>query len=490
MVVELLNMSFKKRPHLPRVIGSLIFIATFIPQISYAQKVDIRSVSLNLIAESEPASSSVDAAETSVLGVIADPDISEVLVVPVINKFIQQISGESTLKLERSDAKSENDELRSWRAFIKLGSRNIVATLRESHAPFYSISQGEAALAITVRPLNDAARRKSGPLNWDDDASWLQNIGVQGIAVIGNIDSSMPFTFNSLRRAMSPGGSVDTRTTRGIASLSPDLSELNELMSHLSIKQTESDLRGWVSEAGNRIGFVGVYEKAPRNTITVGQCGVGFFPNKEEILTREYPFFREVSLYRPGNLMSGPADSRIENEFRKFLSSPEASGIIESKGFFSTRIDVFSWGSTYMQRKFELMQRADPIALSELQGRFATLGLQNFLQLSTVIRFEKDSYELNARARSDLAQISDFLKSKYPGSIKYAVGYASAEGDKDLNQVFSDNRARAAADYLIALGVDNVGSTGMDEIGYLGCDSDRASVADRLSRRVEIWVER
>ena len=69
------------------------------------------------------------------------------------------------------------------------------------------------------------------------------------------------------------------------------------------------------------------------------------------------------------------------------------------------------------------------------------------------IYFSLASYRLTNKAKSYLSSIVDALNNVPDAKISID-GHASAEGDKDFNEMLAYNRAKAVADYLIRQGLD------------------------------------
>ncbi len=69
-------------------------------------------------------------------------------------------------------------------------------------------------------------------------------------------------------------------------------------------------------------------------------------------------------------------------------------------------------------------------------------------------KFAKDSYELNDDAKFALYELSQLLKERQDIRLKI-VGHTSIEGDPNHNQILSENRAKAAVDFLISKGIDS-----------------------------------
>ena len=73
-------------------------------------------------------------------------------------------------------------------------------------------------------------------------------------------------------------------------------------------------------------------------------------------------------------------------------------------------------------------------------------------ELGTMIYFDFDRYDLKPEARQTLTRKAEILK-QYP-EIKLVVeGHCDQRGTAEYNLALGERRARAAADYLVNLGV-------------------------------------
>lgn len=101
--------------------------------------------------------------------------------------------------------------------------------------------------------------------------------------------------------------------------------------------------------------------------------------------------------------------------------------------------------------------------------------------------FGFDSTSVRPEARENLRNLAENL-DKYPDTDLLIVGHTDAVGDDAYNQDLSRRRARAAADYLAAQGVDR-GRLRTDGRGELepvaGNDSDSGR---QQNRRVEVAI--
>jgi len=69
------------------------------------------------------------------------------------------------------------------------------------------------------------------------------------------------------------------------------------------------------------------------------------------------------------------------------------------------------------------------------------------------IYFDFDSYQVADTSKSELQQVADYL-GKHPGSSVTISGHTDERGTTEYNLMLGDQRAKAAHDYLVRLGID------------------------------------
>ncbi len=101
--------------------------------------------------------------------------------------------------------------------------------------------------------------------------------------------------------------------------------------------------------------------------------------------------------------------------------------------------------------------------------------------------FEFDSYDLTNTTKQRLDNFMTFL-NEYPQAQVEITGYTDSSGPASYNQVLSERRAQAIADYLVAGGIDagRLSVSGMGEENPVADNSTHEGRA--LNRRVEVRV--
>lgn len=103
------------------------------------------------------------------------------------------------------------------------------------------------------------------------------------------------------------------------------------------------------------------------------------------------------------------------------------------------------------------------------------------------INFEFDSYILNQKARDILTSNAEYLLKKYKGKVKLE-GHCDERGSDEYNLALGENRAKAALNYLLSLGVP------ADQLSIISygkerpLDKESSEEAWAKNRRVEFAV--
>ncbi len=69
------------------------------------------------------------------------------------------------------------------------------------------------------------------------------------------------------------------------------------------------------------------------------------------------------------------------------------------------------------------------------------------------IYFDFDSYQVQDASKAELQRVADYM-SKHPGSTVTISGHTDERGTTEYNLMLGDQRAKAAHDYLVRLGID------------------------------------
>jgi phosphate transport system substrate-binding protein len=217
------------------------------------------------------------------------------------------------------------------------------------------------------------------------------------------------------------------------------------------------------------IGQVGLASAGRARLIPIAAvAGRPLIPNRLTIGTEDYALFRRLYLYT-----ASKSDNKNVSDFLAYVASTAGQAIVEKKDF--------------IQLSFDKPIPPPPLPAGA-PARYAALVGNGAQLLPTTFKFNPDSFELDNRARADLARVADFLaRSRTPANKLMLFGFADNQGDDLYNQGLSEKRAAAIASALAAPhGVNVVTVEGFGEA--LPARENLTNDGRQENRRVEIWV--
>jgi outer membrane protein OmpA-like peptidoglycan-associated protein len=109
------------------------------------------------------------------------------------------------------------------------------------------------------------------------------------------------------------------------------------------------------------------------------------------------------------------------------------------------------------------------------------------LKFENAVLFDFDSAQLRAEARDELGKLANNLE-KYPNTDLVVVGHTDAVGSDDYNQDLSEQRADAAASYLISQGVSRSRITTVGKGETEAIESNDTDYGRQQNRRIEVAI--
>lgn len=104
------------------------------------------------------------------------------------------------------------------------------------------------------------------------------------------------------------------------------------------------------------------------------------------------------------------------------------------------------------------------------------------------VLFATNKYDLNADAKSNLAQFANVLK-EYNDADVAIYGHTDSTGSDAINDPLSVNRANSVASYLKSLGVSSAQIKSVEGFGSKEPVADNSTAAGRAqNRRVEVYM--
>jgi len=143
-------------------------------------------------------------------------------------------------------------------------------------------------------------------------------------------------------------------------------------------------------------------------------------------------------------------------------------------------------GYLFFSENYALKELADQMKPIVLDVPMQPIELENIMELKNVF-FETAKFDLKPQSKAELDKVVAFLNKNKTISGELS-GHTDNVGDKKMNQVLSQNRAKAVYDYLIAHGID------AKRLTYKGYGDTKPKVANdtdehrQMNRRTEFKV--
>ncbi len=237
------------------------------------------------------------------------------------------------------------------------------------------------------------------------------------------------------------------------------------------------------------IGLTSFVHRAGTKSLEIeGVCGIRVPASEFSIKSGEYPLARPIYFYHaaekaPVADMSGFAD---------FISSTRAQSFVRDAGFIDREIVAEPLNTQGLRVTNAII--GDQSA-QDLTSTRSMLKLMSYAdRLSTTIRFDGGSTDLDSEDYENLEQVAALMRSsEYEGASFYFMGFSDSVGRADLNQFVALQRAEIVRTALISRYPELADRVKAQSIGYgelspLACNETRPGRIK--NRRVEIWVQR
>lgn len=109
-------------------------------------------------------------------------------------------------------------------------------------------------------------------------------------------------------------------------------------------------------------------------------------------------------------------------------------------------------GYLFYSENFELKILADQVKPFVIEAPMQPIEVENVMELKNVF-FETAKFDLKPESKAELDKVVAFLNKNKTISGELS-GHTDNVGDKKMNQVLSQNRAKAVYDYLVKAGID------------------------------------
>lgn len=368
-----------------------------------------------------------------------------------------------------------------------------------------ALAEGKADIGLTSRQITDSeigTLTRAGFVSYGEPLNQFV-IGVDGIAVIVSPDN--PITAISLEDISRIfGGEITDWAEFGapagpIRLYSPAVgSDLYQAFTDQVLKTYKRDFRARATTlqsddelaeavAADRfgIGFVGIRHSAPASPLGVKDtCGLVHTPSTFTVLSGEYPISRRLYLH------TSDQGKDVRSEIVRFVLSGLGDRAVERAGFVSKSIRTLPFDFFRTRIISSVNVAAEKLNIDLLRELMS--DLDGGYRLSTTLRFESSSVQLEKESSEALGRLIAYLKEQdLPRRKILLAGYSDTSGNAQQNRALSLRRAEAARQTLLdaaegALTDEQTMAKGYGELFPISCNDTEAG-RDR-NRRVEIWL--
>ena len=259
------------------------------------------------------------------------------------------------------------------------------------------------------------------------------------------------------------------------------------LSANLVVLDSDAKIAEAVRNDPNAIGLTSFVNREGVNALEIqGVCGIRIPANEFTIKTGEYLLSRPVYFYHN----EGIAHDGVTG-FAEFLSSTGAQQVIRDAGFVDRKIISKPLNDQGLRVSHTIMRDEAFDNISGTKNMLQLMSLSD--RLSTTIRFENGSTDLDTTGYEDLEALAELIRSpEYAKSSFYFMGFSDSIGRADLNQFLALQRAEIVRQALVSRHPDLADRIGARSIGYgelspLACNETRPG--RKVNRRVEVWVQ-
>lgn len=239
------------------------------------------------------------------------------------------------------------------------------------------------------------------------------------------------------------------------------------LVSSAKRLEDSRELSDRVADDLNGIGFTGLPYVRSTRAMAISENGTRpLVPNRLTVSTEDYLLSRRLFLYTPAS-----PTAPLTRAFIDFALSKAGQDVVDKIGFIGLNV----------------------VAVETKLSADAPMGYRSLLsgaqRLSLDFRFRTASKELDNKARVDIDRVVSILTDlKYNGSNVLLLGFADSRGTRPMNQLLSEDRARAVSEQFQMRGITPSMVRGFGPDMPVG--SNETEEGRERNRRVEIWVKK
>jgi phosphate transport system substrate-binding protein len=445
-----------------------------------------------------PASHSFRGPITGEIGIAGSNTIGNALMPALIEGLAERsgleavrIKGENPLDLTINLNNSNGQQLAS--AYI---SRHGSSTA------FKELEAGKAQIGMASRRVKpeEVARLAAAGLGDMTKSTHEHVLGLDGLMVIVSPDNpAVSLSVESIARIFAgeivdwaqvglPAGPIDVYAPAEASGTYDTFMSLVLKPRNLKLtpnaKRTENHAQqsDWVASDPNAIGFVGIaYQRNAKALNLKSTCGLISRPTRFAVKTEEYPLTRRLYLYTAGTPKVPLASGLLD-----FALSEEAQEIVLRNDFIDQKPDTLDFKAQAARIAYALNAADEDFDLQAMRELITDISQAE--RLTTTLRFEGGSFNLDAKSARDVARLARLLKQpEFKDKSVLLLGFADSVGSYAPNLRLSRLRAETVAKALSAAGYAGAVAKGYSELAPIACNDTAES--REFNRRVEVWLK-
>ena len=393
------------------------------------------------------------------------------LTIQLLNKGGRQVA---SLQLSRHDSSAAFRELETRQTEIGMSSRRItdpeVAKL------------AAAGLGNMLQPTHEHILGLDGLLIVVGSDNAALSISIDNVAKIfaGEI--------NDWSQVGLPPGPINVHAPAAASGTFETFDKLvlkpRNLKLAANVKHTENqaDLADLVASDPLGIGIVGLSHQRNAKALNIqAACGLISRPTRFAMKTEEYPLTRRLYLYTPGT-----PKASLARQLLTFTLSNEAQEVVTAADLIDQRPEALAFKDQGARIAYALNAAEEDFDITAMRSLLTDIS--QAMRLTTTLRFETGSFNLDSKAVRDTERLAQLLETPdYQGKNVLLIGFADSVGAYESNLRLSQRRAEAVAAALKDTGLKiDVVTKGYSELAPVACNDTTAN--RQFNRRVEVWV--
>ncbi len=231
---------------------------------------------------------------------------------------------------------------------------------------------------------------------------------------------------------------------------------------------------------GISFNFIGYIRNARALNIAT-ECGLITRPTYFSAKTEEFPLARRLYLYTKGR-----PTSVLGRELLDHALSPEIQSVLKAANFVDQEPELLSFKEQGARIAYALNAEDEDFDLKAMRSLITDIAPAQ--RLSTTLRFEVGSFNLDPKSQKDVRRLALLLKKpKFNERKVMLLGFADSVGSYEPNLKLSLGRAEAVEAALRTAGYSGAITKGYSELAPVACNDTPEN--REFNRRVEVWIK-